>query len=58
MSESNINTVGIVGAGTMGSGIAELVASAGKNVVLLDIEKGLVEEAIGRIEKNFQETCA
>ena len=54
MSESNINTVGIVGAGTMGSGIAELVASAGKNVVLLDIEKGLVEEAIGKIEKNFK----
>ena len=54
MSESNINTVGIVGAGTMGSGIAELVASAGKNVVLLDIEKGLVEEAIGEIEKNFK----
>ena len=54
MSESNINTVGIVGAGTMGSGIAELAASAGKNVVLLDIEKGLVEEAIGRIEKNFK----
>ena len=54
MSESNINTVGIVGAGTMGSGIAELVASAEKNVVLLDIEKGLVEEAIGRIEKNFK----
>lgn len=38
----------------MGSGIAELVASAEKNVVLLDIEKGLVEEAIGRIEKNFK----
>ena len=54
MSESNIKTVGIVGAGTMGSGIAELVASAEKNVVLLDIEKGLVEEAIGRIEKNFK----
>ncbi len=54
MSESNMKTVGIVGAGTMGSGIAELVASAEKNVVLLDIEKGLVEEAIGRIEKNFK----
>ena len=54
MSESNMKTVGIVGAGTMGSGIAELVASAEKNVVLLDIEKGLVEEAIGKIEKNFK----
>ena len=54
MSESNIKTVGIVGAGTMGSGIAELVATAGKSVVLLDIEKGIVEEAIGKIEKNFK----
>ena len=53
MSESNINTVGIVGAGTMGSGIAELVASAGKSVVLLDIEKNIVEDALARIEKNL-----
>ena len=54
MSESNIKTVGIVGAGTMGSGIAELVATAGKSVVLLDVEKGIVEEAIGKIEKNLR----
>lgn len=53
MSESNINTVGIVGAGTMGSGIAELVASAEKDVVLLDIEKSIVEDAVGKIEKNL-----
>lgn len=53
MSESNTNTVGIVGAGTMGSGIAELVASAEKNVVLLDIERGIAESAVGKIEKNF-----
>jgi len=53
MSESNINTVGIVGAGTMGSGIAELVASAGKNVVLLDIEKDIAEGAVAKIEKSL-----
>ena len=53
MSESNINTVGIVGAGTMGSGIAELVASAGKNVVLLDIEKDIAEDAVAKIEKSL-----
>jgi len=53
MSESNTNTVGIVGAGTMGSGIAELVASAEKNVVLLDIERGIAESAVGKIEKNL-----
>ena len=53
MSESNTNTVGIVGAGTMGSGIAELVASAGKNVVLLDIEKNIAEDAVAKIEKSL-----
>lgn len=53
MSESNISTVGIVGAGTMGSGIAELVASAGKNVVLLDIEKDIAKAAVAKIEKSL-----
>ena len=53
MSESNINTAGIVGAGTMGSGIAELVASAGKKVVLLDLEKNIAEDAVAKIEKSL-----
>ena len=53
MSESNTNTVGIVGAGTMGSGIAELVASVGRNVVLLDIEKDIAEDAVAKIEKSL-----
>ncbi len=54
MSELNITTVGVVGAGTMGSGIAELAASAGKNVILLDIEKSIVQAAVVRIEKNLR----
>ncbi len=53
MSESNISTVGIVGAGTMGSGIAELVASAGKKAVLLDIERGIAEDSVAKTEKNL-----
>ena len=53
MSESNINTVGIVGAGTMGSGIAELAASAGRDVVLLDLEKDIAENAVAKIEKSL-----
>ncbi len=53
MSESNIKTVGIVGAGTMGSGIAELVASSGKNVIILDVEKNIAEDAAARIEKSL-----
>ena len=53
MSESDIKTVGIAGAGTMGSGIAELVASAGKSVVLLDIEKDIAERAVAKTEKSL-----
>ncbi len=53
MSESDISVVGVVGAGTMGSGIAELSACSGKKVVLLDLEKSMVETAIGKIEKNI-----
>ncbi|MCY3986792.1 MAG: 3-hydroxyacyl-CoA dehydrogenase NAD-binding domain-containing protein [Candidatus Dadabacteria bacterium] len=49
-----MTTVGVVGAGTMGSGIAELAASAGKNVILLDIEKSIVQAAVVRIEKNLR----
>jgi 3-hydroxybutyryl-CoA dehydrogenase len=42
-----IDTVGVVGAGTMGNGIAQVCASAGVSVVMLDVnpialEKGLV----------------
>ncbi|MBD5805029.1 3-hydroxybutyryl-CoA dehydrogenase [Azoarcus sp. Aa7] len=32
-----INTVGIVGAGTMGNGIAQVCAAAGLTVVMVDI---------------------
>ncbi len=54
MSEININTVCIIGAGTMGSGITELIVSMGKKVVLLDLEKGILEGALGTIEKNLR----
>ena len=37
---SKINKVGVIGAGTMGSGIASHVANAGVPVVLLEGEEG------------------
>lgn len=40
----DIKTVGVVGAGTMGSGIAQVVASSGRQVVLVDV----TDAAIGR----------
>jgi 3-hydroxybutyryl-CoA dehydrogenase len=32
-----IETIGVVGAGTMGSGIAQIAATAGLKVVLIDV---------------------
>jgi 3-hydroxyacyl-CoA dehydrogenase len=48
-----INTVGVLGAGTMGGGIAQVAAQAGLNVVLLDVTDALVKAAIGRMEKGL-----
>lgn len=46
----NIRKVGIVGAGTMGAGIAHVIAMHGYDVVLRDIEQGIIDNAMERIE--------
>ena len=48
-----ISKVGIVGSGTMGSGIAQLVAASGYQVVLIDINDELLKKAVSRINKNL-----
>jgi len=48
-----ISKVGIVGSGTMGSGIAQLVAASGYQVVLIDLNDELLKKAVSRIEKNL-----
>jgi len=54
MSEQKISCVGIIGSGTMGSGIAELTAVKGYNVELLDINKEIVNAGFAIIEKNIK----
>lgn len=46
-----INRVGILGAGTMGGGIAQVVAHARFQVFLLDLSEALVKGGVQRIEK-------
>lgn len=46
-----IKTVGIVGAGAMGSGIANLAASCGFNVILRDVEQRFLDNGLSRIDK-------
>ncbi len=49
----DIKTVGVVGAGTMGNGIAHVFALAGYNVKLADVSEGYLERALKTIEKNL-----
>ena len=45
--------IGIVGAGTMGRGIAQFLAGAGSKVILQDIKTQYVEDALESIEMNL-----
>lgn len=42
-------TVGVVGAGTMGSGIAQVAAQSGYNVVLIDTAEEMLDQGLARI---------
>jgi len=48
-----ISTVGVIGAGTMGSGIAQSFAQAGFTVRLVDVSAAMLERARGTIEKSL-----
>ena len=54
MAELSAETrVGVVGAGAMGSGIAQVAATFGHQVVLFDTQAGAVDRALLSIEKNL-----
>ncbi len=48
-----IKTVAIIGAGTMGTGIAQVVAMNGFNVILYDVNAGAFEKALNTIRENL-----
>jgi len=48
-----IKNIAVVGAGTMGQGIAQVCAQAGYSVMLYDTQPELTRTAIGNIRKNF-----
>jgi len=54
----NIETVGVVGAGQMGNGIAHVLALAGYRVKLTDISREALDAAIGRIRRNMDRQVA
>ena len=48
-----IRTIGVVGAGQMGGGIAQVAAEAGHDVVLCDLEERFVRKGLDAIRKNL-----
>ena len=50
---TEITRVGVVGAGTMGAGIAQVAAGAGCDVVLYDIAPEIVERGLARIRDGY-----
>jgi 3-hydroxybutyryl-CoA dehydrogenase len=49
----DIKTIGVVGAGTMGNGIAQVFAQAGFSVRLVDVAQPMLERARATIEKSY-----
>ncbi|GAA6181588.1 MULTISPECIES: 3-hydroxybutyryl-CoA dehydrogenase [unclassified Shimia] len=50
----DIKTIGVVGAGQMGNGIAHVMAVSGFDVLLNDISQDALDAAVARIDKNLE----
>ncbi len=51
MNLGEIKTVGVLGAGTMGNGIAHVFARSGYTVILRDVEQRFLDRALETIGK-------
>ncbi|MGF6222273.1 3-hydroxybutyryl-CoA dehydrogenase [Pseudomonas frederiksbergensis] len=54
----NLQNIGVIGAGTMGNGIAQVCALAGFNVTLIDIAESALQKAIATVDKNLDRQVA
>lgn len=54
----NLQNIGVIGAGTMGNGIAQVCALAGFNVTLLDISESALQKAVATVSKNLDRQIA
>ncbi len=52
--QEKISVFGVIGAGQMGAGIAQVAAASGMNVILHDIAAEFVDRGLATIEKNLQ----
>lgn len=52
---TQINKIGVIGAGNMGSGIAQKIAQEGLQVVMVDLKEEFVERGLGIIKQTLEE---
>ncbi|QKY21495.1 3-hydroxybutyryl-CoA dehydrogenase [Halolamina sp. CBA1230] len=50
---ADVETVGVVGAGTMGAGIAQVAATAGYDVVMRDVEQSFLDDGFETIDDSL-----
>ena len=55
---SKIKVVGVVGAGTMGNGIAHVFARSGFQVLLCEVEQRFLDRGLETIRKNLEREVA
>jgi 3-hydroxybutyryl-CoA dehydrogenase len=55
---SPAQTLGVIGAGTMGNGIAHVAARSGFQVILHDLEQGFLDRALSTIARNLDREVA
>lgn len=53
-----VRTIGIIGAGTMGSGIAQVCAAAGLDVILTDMNEVIVKKGAAAVARNLDRLVA
>ena len=54
---TDIERVGVVGCGLMGSGIAEVCARAGLDVTVVETSPAAADAGLGRIEESLRRAC-
>jgi 3-hydroxybutyryl-CoA dehydrogenase len=53
-----VRTIGIIGAGTMGRGVAQVAATAGLDVVLVDVSEAALDEGVAAVLRDLDRLVA
>jgi 3-hydroxybutyryl-CoA dehydrogenase len=48
-----VRSIGVIGSGTMGNGIAHVFSLSGYDVTMVDVDQGVIDSAMARIRKNM-----